>query len=59
MLAGSLDCLGQAEIEHLHHAVGTQLHIGWLEVAVDDSALVRGVQSVGELSPDGNGLRDG
>jgi hypothetical protein len=32
--------LGQAEVQHLHRAVGRQLDVGGLEIAMDDSGFV-------------------
>ena len=33
--------LRQPEVEHLHRAVGSQLDVRWLQIAVDDPLLVR------------------
>ena len=51
--------LGQAEVQHLDGAVGTQLDVGRLQIAVDDAVLVRELHGVGDLSRDGDGLVDG
>ena len=39
---------GQAEVEHLHRAVGPDHHIGGFEIAMDDAARVRGREGVGD-----------
>jgi hypothetical protein len=44
--------LGQAEIQHLYCTVRPHLDICGLQVAVDDSALVRRVQCLADLSGD-------
>ena len=46
------DRLGEAEVEHLHRAVGADLDVGGLEIAMDDALLVRGVERVGDLARD-------
>ena len=38
----------EPEVEHLHAALACDHHVGWLEVAVHDSALVRSGQRVSE-----------
>lgn len=43
----------QAEVENFHGAVRPQLDVGWLQVAVDDALLVRGLHSFGNLPRDG------
>ena len=48
--------LGQAEVEHLDDAVGRDLHVGRLEIAVDDAALVRRLERLGDLPRDGQRL---
>jgi hypothetical protein len=52
----ALESLGQAEIEHLHLAVRRDLHVGGLEVAVDDAFLVRGLERIGHLLRDAQRL---
>ena len=47
--AGRLHRLCQAEVEHLDGAVGADLDVGGLEVAVDDALLVRGFERLGDL----------
>ena len=42
--------LRQPEVEHLHHAVGPNLDVGGLQVAVDDALLVRRLEGLGDLS---------
>ncbi len=49
---------GQAEVEHLHRAGRRDHDIGRLQVAVDDSPLVRRIHRVGDLPREGQcGLR--
>ena len=43
--------LGQAEVEHLHGAVGADHDVGRFQIAMDDAAGVRRRQRIG----DGNG----
>ena len=50
--------LGQAEVEDLHLAVGCELDVGGLEVAVDDALLVRLLEGLGDLLRDLEGLGD-
>jgi hypothetical protein len=52
------DRLRQPEIEDLHHAVGCKLDVGRLEIAVNDSLFMRGVECVGNLLRDDEGLAD-
>ena len=42
-------CLRQSKVQHLHLAVGRDLDIGRLEVAVDDALLMRGFESFRNL----------
>ena len=51
--------LRQAEVEHLHVAVGCELDVRRLEVAVDDPLLVRFLERFGDLPRDGQGHVDG
>ena len=51
--------LGQAEVEHLDLAVRRHLHVGGLQIAVDDALLVRGLERLGDLPRDGDRLGDG
>ena len=44
--------LGEAEVEHLDLAVGRQLDVGGLQVAVDDAVLVRLLERLGDLLRD-------
>ena len=46
--APSSSVLGQAEVGDLGRAVGRQQHVGRLQVAVDDAALVGGVHGPGQ-----------
>ena len=48
----SLQRLRQTEVEHLHRAVLRQLDVGGLQIAVDDAALVRGLERRGDLTRD-------
>ena len=56
---GRVHRLGQAEVEDLDLPVRRELHVGGLEVAVDDSLLVRGLERLGDLPGDGEGLVEG
>ena len=49
---GGLHGLRQPEVEHLHRAVGTNLNIRRLEIAVDDPLLVRTFERLGDLLRD-------
>ena len=49
---GGISCLGKAEVEHLHRAVGPHLDIRGLQVAVNDPLLVRGFERGGDLTRD-------
>ena len=49
--------LGEAEVEHLHLAVGGQLDVGGLEVAVDDALLVGLLERLGDLAARRRGPR--
>ena len=57
-----LDCfdrvrgLRQAEVQHFDRAVGSQLDVRRLEIAVNDPHLVRGFERLGDLPRDGHGL---
>ena len=44
--------LGQAEVEHLDGAVGPDLDVGRLEIAMNDALLVRGFERLGDLPRD-------
>ena len=48
----------EAEVEHLHCAVGTHLDVGGLEIPVDDPLLVRRFERLGDLFRDGERLVD-
>ena len=49
---GRRDELGQAEVEDLHEAVLGDHHVFRLQIAMDDSLLVRGGEAVGDLRGD-------
>ena len=51
--------LGQSEVQHLHGAVGAELDVGGLQVAMHDALLVRGLERVGDLPGDRQGFVDG
>ena len=55
-VAGRFQRLRQAEVEHLHRAVGAHLDVRRLQVAVDDALLVRGLERVGDLPRDRQGV---
>ena len=57
--ARALPRLGEAEVENLGLAVGGQLDVRRLEVAVDDALLVRLFERLGDLPRDRDGLVDG
>ena len=44
--------LGETEVEHLHRAVGADLDVRRLEIAMDDALLVRRLERVGDLPRD-------
>ena len=50
--------LRQAEVEHLDLAVWRDLHVGRLQVAVDDALLVRVLEGLGDLLGDSDRLVD-
>ena len=50
--SGRIHRLGEAEVEHLHAAVGADLHVRGLQIAMDDALLVRGFERVGDLPRD-------
>jgi len=49
---------GQPEVEDFDEAVGRDHNIGWLEIAVDDAALVRRVECIDDLPGDRQHLSD-
>ena len=51
-----LERLSQPEVEHLHGAVGTYLHVCGLQVAVDDALFVSGLERLDNLPGDGDGF---
>ena len=57
-LPNRLHRLGEAEVEHLHRAVGPHLDIRGLEIAVDDPLLVRRFERLRDLLRDGQCLVD-
>ncbi len=50
--------LGEPEVEHLDRAVGPDLDVGGLEIAVDDPGVVGGLERLGDLDRDGERLLD-
>ena len=50
--AASLQCLRQPEIEHLHRAVVCELDVGGLQIAMHNSAFMRRVERLGDLTGD-------
>jgi hypothetical protein len=48
----------EAEVRHQHRAVGLDEDVAGLQVLVDDSGLVRGVQGAGDLVHDAQGRAD-
>ena len=48
--------LRQSEIQHFDHAVGADFDVGGLQIAMNDPALVRGLERVGNLPRDGQGF---
>ena len=50
--AGRFHRLREAEVEHLHRAVGPHLDVRGLEIAVDDPLLVRRFERLGDLLRD-------
>ncbi len=55
VVAGRLP-LGQTEVQHLHRSCGGEHDVSGLQVPVDDAALVGGLQGVGDLPADLDGL---
>src|SRR5262249_33863518 len=55
LIAG--DDLRQPEIEDLHDALGSDLDVGWLQIAMNESLLMRGVERVRNLLSDYQSLR--
>ena len=51
--------LRKTEVKHLDGAIGSDLHIGWLQIAMDDALLVSGFEGFGYLSGDRQRLIDG
>ena len=45
--------LGQAEVEHLHDTIGSDLDVGGLQIAMDDAAFVRRFKRLGDGARDG------
>ncbi len=46
----------QSEVEHLDRAVRPDLDVGRLQIPMDDAPLVRGLEGVGDLPRDGEGV---
>ena len=49
---GTVECLGQAKVQHLHGPVRPQLDVGRLQIPVDDALFVRGFQRLRDLLGD-------
>jgi hypothetical protein len=47
-----IDCLRQAEIEHLHDATRSDLDVRRLEIPMDDALFVGGFKRIGDLLGD-------
>jgi hypothetical protein len=56
MCDARLDRLRQAEVQDLHGAIGTDLHVGRLQIAMNDRLLVRRFEGFGNLARDGQRL---
>ena len=52
-------CLRQAEVQDLDRPIGADLHVGRLQIAVDDALLVRRFERLGDLPRDGQRLVEG
>ena len=50
--AGRVHRFRQPEVEHLHRAVGADLDVRGLQIAMDDALLVRGFERLGDLLRD-------
>ena len=48
--------LRETEVEHLHRAVRSHFDVGRLQIAMDDPLLVRGLERVGDLAGDREGV---
>jgi hypothetical protein len=55
---GLLERLGEPEVEHLHLLVRRDLHVGRLQIAMDDPFLVRRLERLGDLQRDLQRLAD-
>jgi hypothetical protein len=51
-----LELLGEAEVEHFHRPVGTNLDVSRLEIAVHDAVFVSGFERIGNLPGDSDRL---
>ncbi len=58
VLPGIVD-LGEAEVGHLHLAVGVDEYIGRLDVAVDDAQRMRGGERIADMGGNGVGVLGG
>ena len=52
------NCLGEAKVEHLDDALGRDLDVGGLQIAMDDALFVRGFERLGDLARDGQRLAE-
>jgi hypothetical protein len=53
---GAPDRLCQSEVQYLHRAIGSDLDVRRLQIAVDDAVIVGGFERVGDLAGDGEHL---
>ena len=58
-LPRAFDRLRESEVEHLDAAVGADLDVGGLEIAMDDALIVRGLERFSDLPRHRDRLVDG
>jgi hypothetical protein len=56
VIGSNPDRVGDAEVHHLHEALGHHHHVARLHVAVHDPLGVGGGERLGDLRADGGGL---
>ena len=54
--AGRIHRLREPEVQHLHRPVGADLDVGRLQIAMDDALFVRGLERLGDLLRERQGL---